>query len=114
MKIGTTAIILTKVSGKIDHEAIERSLATIKLPQSLKQEFKEICLGIIVRGDDFYPEEHYRTGDALIIALQFDPEKVLSLPIEAVTQMVCEKFDTYLRNISISDIEEREYTMMME
>lgn len=114
MKIGTTAIILTEVSGKIDHEAICKSLAEIRLPQTLEQEFEEICLGIIVRGDDFYPEEHYRTGDALIIGLQFDPEKVLSLPVEAVTQLVCEKFDAYIHNISIPDIEEREYTMMME
>lgn len=109
MKISSTSINLTKVAEKINLSTIEHAISQLDFPLSLS-DYEELCIAVIVRGDSVYPEEHYRIGNTLYLALQFDPEQVSTLTPEEVTNMVCEKTKTYLSNIS--EVEEREFQMM--
>lgn len=111
MKVGSTFIILNSVADKLDHLAIEKAVSQLDFPPFLSG-YEKLAIAVIVRGDNVYPEEHYRVGNTLVVGLQFDPKKILSLTPEEVTILVRDRTQTYLS--TITEVEERAYTMMEE
>lgn len=110
MTVSSTFIGLVSVADKVDHLAIEAAIASLPFPVQLTAEYDQLGLAVIARGDNVYPQEHYRIGNTLYLALQFNPESFHSLSTEAVTQAICDKVAAYLP--TIREVEEREMQEM--
>ncbi|PSR14045.1 MAG: hypothetical protein DA408_09760 [Bacteroidetes bacterium] len=106
MVIRSTFIGLTKVLDKFDDLAIEAAVAGIHFPPAIESEYNKLVVTVIARGDDVYPEQHYRIEKTLYVSLQFDPEQLLPLSTAAVTRLVRDRTENYLA--ATGEVEERE------
>lgn len=105
MITSSTFVGLANVLDKFDDLAIEAAVAGIHFPSSIESEYSRLVVTVIARGDDVYPEQHYRIGKTLYVSLQFDPDQLLALSTEAVTQLICDRTAMYLK--AIDEVEER-------
>jgi hypothetical protein len=112
MEVKSTCVILAGVAEKIDHEMINQAVCQINFPPSISTEYDKLGLCIIVRNDNVYPEGHYCIGKTLYVSLQFPPEQVRTLSTTEMTSLVRDKTEAYLS--SITEVEEREFSMMTE
>lgn len=106
MIISSTFIGLANVLDKFDDLAIETAVASIDFPSNIESDYKKLVVTVIARGDDAYPEQHYRIEKTLYVSLQFDPEQLLARSTDAVTILVRDRTATYLA--AIDEVEERE------